>query len=141
MLHMSAIKRPFSLILVALLAVGLASCGSTVSTSKFKGESKAVAARISNFQSDVTAMSEQKLCAKDLASAVQARLHSAHSSCQQALKSQLGAIDDYELAVEKIAVHGATATALVKSTWSGKQRLSTLTLVKEGGAWRITGLS
>ena len=68
------VKRPCSLILVPLLAVGLASCGSTVSTSKFKGESKAVAERISDFQSNVTATSRQKLCAKDLASAVRARL-------------------------------------------------------------------
>jgi hypothetical protein len=136
-----SVRRLCSPILVALLAVGLASCGSTVSTGKFKGESKAVAERISNFQSDVTTGSEQKLCAKDLASAVRARLRAAHSNCQQALKKQLGAIDDYELAVEKIAVHGTAATALVKSAWSGKQHLSTLLLVREDGAWRITGLS
>jgi hypothetical protein len=134
-----SVKRLCSPILVSLLAAGLMSCGSTVSTGKFKGESKAVAERIADFQSDVTATNEQKLCARDLASAVRARLRAAGSDCQQALKNQLGAIGEYELAVEKIAIHGATATAVAKSTWSGKQRLSTLLLVKEGGAWRITG--
>jgi hypothetical protein len=139
MVFPSSIKRSCSPILVALVAVSLAACGSTVATGNFKGESKAVAERISDFQSNVTAGSEQKLCANDLARTVRTRLHDAHSSCQQALKNQLGAIDDYELAVEKVAVHGATATALVKSTWSGRQRLSTLTLVKEGSVWKIAG--
>ena len=58
----------------------------------------------------------------------------------QALKNQLGAIDNYELTVESIAVHGTSATARVKSTWSGKRRTTTMGLVKEGGAWRIATL-
>jgi hypothetical protein len=29
----------------------------------------------------------------------------------------------------------------VKSTWSGKLRDTTLELVKEGGSWRIAGVS
>ncbi len=138
MRHIST-KRACSLITIPLLAVGLAACGSTVSTSSFKGEAKAVAQRISDLRSDVTSSNEQKLCSNDFSSAVRARLN-AKGGCPQALKRQLGAIDDYELAVEKVAVSGATATALVKSGWSGKLRSTTLTLVKEGGGWRIARL-
>jgi hypothetical protein len=126
--------------LAVLLSVGLAACGNTVSTGSFKGESKAVAERISTFQSDLVAGSEQKLCANDLARAVEVRLRAAGSTCQQALKNQLGAIDDYEMSVQKVAVLHTAATAKVKSTWSGKQRLRTLALVKEGGAWKISEL-
>ncbi len=126
---------------LAVLAVaGLGACGSTVSTGSFTGESKAVAERISSFQSDLTAGSKQKLCANDLARVVQARLRVAGSTCQQALKKQLGAIDDYEMTVQTIAVLHGAATAQVKSIWSGKQRLATLALVKEGGAWKIAAL-
>ncbi len=133
-----------ALVLAPLLATGLAACGSTVSTSGFKGESKAVAERISSFQSDLATGSESKLCAADragdLAVAVRARLRAAGSDCEQAMKHQLGAIDDYEMSVQQIAVHGAAASAQVKSTWSGKQRLATLLLVREGGAWKVSGL-
>jgi hypothetical protein len=148
-------KRAGVLLAVPLLALGFAACGSTVSTSGFKGEKHAVAQRISDYQSDVAAANERKLCGEDLSSAVRERLSaateagkrssSAHSSgsagCKQALKRQLGSVDDYEATVEKITVSGATATAIVKSTWSGKLRLATLELVKEGGGWRINGAS
>lgn len=135
-----SMKRAGSPIVLALLALALGACGSTVSTSGFKGEAQAVAQRISDFQSNVTAASEQKLCSQDFSRAVRARLNAGGGSCQQALKRQLGSIDDYELTVEKIAVSGATATARVKSTWSGKVGLATLRLVKEGGSWRIAAL-
>ncbi len=138
---MKKTRRSGSLLAVPLLALSLAACGSTVSTSTFKGESHAVAQRISDYQSDVGAASEKKLCDEDLSSTVRRRLNVAPGGCEEALKRQLGSIDDYEATVEQIAVHGATATAVVKSTWSGKTRDTTLELVKEGGSWRIAGVT
>jgi Domain of unknown function (DUF4878) len=136
-----AARRALALALAPALAAGIAACGtSTVSTSSYKGESQAVAQRISDFQTDLTGGEEQKLCGKDLASAVQTRLRAAGGSCVEALKKQIGAIDDYELKVKSIAVHGASATARVSSTYSGKQRTTTMALVKEGGAWRISAV-
>jgi hypothetical protein len=111
-----------------------------VSTSGFKGEAHAVAQRISDLQSDVTAANEQKICDEDFSRAARARLSAAGGTCRQALEHQLGAIDGYELTVEKVAVNGATATASVQSLWGGKSRLATLTLVKEGGGWRVSGV-
>ncbi|HEY2768843.1 MAG TPA: nuclear transport factor 2 family protein [Solirubrobacteraceae bacterium] len=124
----------------AALALLLAACGSTVSTGDYRGPSKAVAQRISDFQSDVVAGEEKKLCNRDLASSVQTRLRAGGGDCVQALKKQLGAIDDYEISIASIAVHGTSATARVKSTWSGKQRASTMQFVKEGNSWRIATL-
>jgi hypothetical protein len=133
-------KRVCSLIAVPLLALGVGACASTVSTTSFKGEAHAVAQRISNFQSDVTAVSEKKLCGEDFARSVRAKLSTGGSTCEEALKRQLGSIDDYELTVEKISVTGSKATALVKSTWSGKLGFATLQLIKEGGGWKIAAL-
>ncbi len=123
-----------------LLGVVLGACGSSVTTSGFKGEAHAVAQRISNQQSDISAASEQNICEKDFSRAARARLSTVGNTCKAALKRQLGAIDDYELTIKKIAVNGATATARVRSTWSGKLRTSTLKLVKEGGSWRVEGV-
>jgi hypothetical protein len=137
----AALKSPAAALAVAaLLATLLAACGSTVSTGNYKGASKAVAERISDLQSDIVAGDEQKLCSRDLASAVQTRLQTAGPSCVQALKKQLGAIDDYEISIASIAVHATSASARVKSTWSGKQRTTTMQLVKEGNSWKIAAL-
>jgi hypothetical protein len=135
-----ATRRVLALAAAPLLAAGLAACGSTVSTGTYRGASAAVAQRIADFQTDITAGEDRKLCDQDLAGAVQARLRAAGGSCIQALENQLGAIDDYELAVESIAVHGTNATASLKSTWSGKQRRSTMRLVEEAGTWKVDTL-
>ena len=77
----------------------------------------------------------------DLASTVIARLNSAPGGCKQALKNQLSQVDTQELTVEKVQPHGSTsATAEVKSTYAGKNKLTTVTLVKEDGAWKISKL-
>jgi hypothetical protein len=136
-----SIKRSFlPLLTAALLALGLTACGGAVSTSAFKGEALAVAQRIADLQSDVTAANEQRICDEDFSRAARARLSIGGGTCKQALKRQLGSIDSYELTVKQIAVRGATATATVQSTWSGKLRLATLELVREGRSWRISGL-
>lgn len=136
----SRARVPLAAALALLAALALAACGTAVSTGSFKGESHAVAQRISDFQTDATAADQAKLCQRDLAAAVKTRLRTAGSDCQAAFKHQLKQIDTVELTIESIAVAGASATARVKSTWSGKSAKSTLHLVKEGGAWRIAAL-
>lgn len=134
------VKRSSPLLVAVLLALGVGACGSTVSTSSFKGEAHAVAQRISDLQSDVSALNEQKICEQDFSRTARARLSTLGNTCKQALKRQLGTIDAYELTVEKIAVSGATATAHVRSTWAGKLSANKLKLVKEGGSWRVEGV-
>jgi hypothetical protein len=64
--------------------------------------------------------------------------------CRQVVKDQLSEIDSTDLKVESVTLApGATprsATARVRSVYSGKHRFSTLSLRKEGGRWRITRL-
>jgi hypothetical protein len=132
--------KPMSVAAMALSALALGACGTTVSTSGYKGEEKAVAQRVSEFQSDATASDQKKVCENDLATTVKARLQTAGNTCQSALKHQLSQIDTLELKIRSIAVKGNTAVAHVTSTWSGKTRESMLALVKEGSAWRIAAL-
>ncbi|HEY7951520.1 MAG TPA: hypothetical protein VID70_00940 [Solirubrobacteraceae bacterium] len=132
--------KPLALAALALSALVLAACGETVSTEKYKGEEKAVAQRISDFQSDATASDEKKVCENDLAAGVKAKLQTAGSSCQNALKHQLSQIDTLELKIKSIAVKGNTAVAHVTSTWSGKTKESIVALNREGTTWRIAAL-
>jgi hypothetical protein len=72
---------------------------------------------------------------------VTARLNSVPGGCKQALKSQLSQVDTQELTVEKVHPYSSTsASAEVKSTYAGKNKVTTVTLVKENGVWKISKL-
>jgi hypothetical protein len=132
-------KRALALPCVALLAVGLSACAKSVSTSGLNGEAKAAAETIKNLQTDVTAGDEKKICQNDLAKAVVSKLD-ASGGCEKAIKSQLTQVDSFEVTVEAMQVSGSTATAHVKSIYSGRGRKGTLSLAKEGGKWKISSL-
>jgi hypothetical protein len=137
---MIASTKQLASVLCALAATaGLAACGETASTSNFKGESQKVAQTVANFQSDASANTQKKLCEDDLASTLTTRLRSA-GGCQAALEEQLKEIDALGLTIESVAVTGNSALARVRSTYSGKNAITTLTLVKEGAHWKISGL-
>jgi len=141
----SPLKRLGALVCAPLMAVSFAACSKTLSISAFKGEEHAVAQTISNLQADVTAGDEQKICTNDLAAPVAARLNTAPGGCKQAIKSQLTELDNFEVAVQSVhlSTMGAlpTATAHVTSTYAGKTKASMLSLVKEGGKWKISSLA
>ncbi|HTB50944.1 MAG TPA: hypothetical protein VK701_08215 [Solirubrobacteraceae bacterium] len=137
---MTAPRRPLATGICALaVAVGVGACGETASTSNFKGESHDVAQTVSNFQTDATAADQKKLCENDLAATLTAKLGHV-GGCQAVLKSQLHEVDSLSLAIQSIVVKGTSALAYVKSTYSGKSRVTALTLVKEGSHWKISGL-
>ena len=112
-------------------------------TSSFQGDAKSVAQTISDLQKDAQARDQSKVCKNDLASSVVARLAATGGSCASALSGQLKEIDNYDLSVassKAITVNGTTATARVKTTSAGKSRYDTITLVKEGNRWKVSGL-
>ena len=128
------------LIALCLCAPALAACGSTTSTSSFKGVEHEVAQRVANLQSDATSSSRENICKNDLAAPIVAKL-GGRKNCEEALKQQLAQIDNLESTIVsvKVAPDGKTATAKVKSTYEGKSREATLPLVKEGSSWKLSG--
>jgi copper chaperone CopZ len=133
--------RVIALLCAPPLALGLSACAQTVSTNGLKGDAKAAGETIKDLQSDVTAGESKKICQNDLANAVVKRLQGASGGCQEAIKKQLTEIGSVELTVESVQVSGATATAHVKSVYSGKKRISTMSLVKEGSRWKVAAFS
>jgi hypothetical protein len=143
---MRSLKTPAPALLGAtLLVFGLAACGSTVATSSFKGEQHEVAQAISNLQSDTRAGDQQKVCENDLAGPVLTRLSAAAGGCKQAVKGQLAEIDNFDVTVESVQISGTgskrTATARVKSVYNGKSRVRTVSLVFEGGKWKVLSVA
>jgi hypothetical protein len=137
-----ASKHLLTLLCVPLSAVALAACGSAVSTSSFSGTRHEVALTISNLQADATAAEQKKVCSRDLAAPVVARL-GGQKSCETAIKNQLAEVDSLEVSVQsvQIAPGGASAIAHVKSERSGKSRPGTVTLVKEDKSWKVSAVS
>ncbi|MGO9321794.1 MAG: hypothetical protein ACLQBY_13460 [Solirubrobacteraceae bacterium] len=134
-------RRLLALLCLPLSAVTLAACGSTATTAGFKGEKHEVAQTISNLQADATAAEQKKICANDLAAALVRRLDGS-KGCEAAIKSQLAEVDNLEATVQSVqlAASGKTATAQVKSIHEGKAATSAVSLVKEGGKWKISGV-
>jgi arginyl-tRNA synthetase len=139
---LAPLKPILALLCGPLLAASVAACGSTVSTSGYKGEDQEVAQAIANLQSDVKAGEEQKICSNDLASPVVARLDKLSGGCRQAIKNQLAEIDSLEVTVQAVQVTspGHSANARVKSSYAGKQTVRTVALVKEGKRWKLLSL-
>jgi hypothetical protein len=137
-------NRALALLCGPLLAMGLTACASTSSVSGLTGEAHQVAQAISNLQSDATARNEQKICERDLAGAVVTRLGAANGGCKQAMKNLLAEVDTFELTVQSVQVNAATtpptATARVKNVRAGKTGVSTISLVKEAGAWKLSSV-
>ncbi len=125
--------------IAALGTIALAGCATTTSTSKFKGESHAVAEVISSFASNAGTADGQTICEQDLSKALKAKLSSSGTSCKSAIEEQLHEVDTFSLTIESISVAGNQASAKVSSTISGKPKPETLTLVKEGKSWKISG--
>jgi hypothetical protein len=136
------VRTAIAFLCAPLLATGVAACGNTtVSTGSFKGEQQKVAQTVAHLQSHATALEAKKICGEDLAAANVARLNTASGGCKQAIESQLKQIDSFETTVQSVQINGATATARVKGVNGGQKSVQAVTLVREGGRWRISGVS
>jgi len=125
-------RRPLAMLCLPLSLLALAG---------FKGEQHEVAQTIANLQNDATAAEQKKICANDLAAALVTRLGGA-KGCETAIKNQLAEVDNLETSVKSVdvAAGGKAATAQVKSIREGKTATSAVSLVKEGGKWKISGV-
>lgn len=136
---------PIVALLGAASLTGLSACGTgTVSTSKFAGASRSVGQTVSDLQNDAQTHNQKRLCQQDLASNVVAALGTAGHTCTGVLTKQLGELDVFDLTLESVSFrNGAsppTAAAVVKDTQNGKPHLDTLTLVRQGVRWKVSGI-
>ncbi len=132
-------RRASALACLLLCALGATACGTTTSTAGFKGAEHEAAQTIANLQSDITSSEQKKICERDLAAPIVAKLGGL-KGCEAAVKNRLAEIDNTELTVESVKVEGDKATAQVKSVYGGKKQIRSVTLAKEGSRWRITAI-
>jgi hypothetical protein len=132
-----------SLILPAFLALALGGCSLTqknTTTPKASGGAKAIGTVLSNLSSDASGNDPSAICSSILAASLVAHLN-AIGKCSTIIGNQLDTAQVYTLTPTRYGISGNNATAIVKSEADGKNRLYTVTFVKQAGTWKITGLS
>src|ERR1700733_1991758 len=123
-------RRLPALLCLPPLALPLSACASAVSTPSFKGPQHEVAQTIANLQADATAGEQKKICVNDLAAPVVSRLGGTAGG-EKSVKSQVAEVDSLEVSVQTVQLTSAAsnATAHVKSTYGGKSKVVTVSLV------------
>ncbi len=134
-----------SVTLAVTTALGLSACGSAmVSPQSFSGPNRAVAQTVADLQSAAQAHDGKRICRDLLSSSVASKLNGAAGGCSSVVSRQLNEVDSYDLSLanaQSIAISGASATAHVTSTSGRRSQTDTLSLVLEGGRWKISGLA
>jgi hypothetical protein len=134
-------RAPLRLLPIALVAA-LAGCGpQPTSANGFKGTEKDVAQVIEDLQSDAQSRKQSAICNDVLSRALADKLKSAGSDCAGEMEKVTGDADDFELKVTGVTVTGDTAKATVTARrGTNKNASTTYSLVREGGAWRLSDL-
>lgn len=106
------------------------------SDADFSAEQQAIIARIADF-ADATANQDYKTLCNDLLSKKASQIG---GDCVDTFEKSGGQIKDFKITVNSVKVDkdGKSATAIIDvSSNVNKQQDQTLSLVKEGGEWRI----
>jgi hypothetical protein len=132
-----------SVLAIAAAASLLAGCAGAPSSSTkgatFKGEQLRVSNAVEDLQSAAAKSDETKICRDLLARSLAGRLAARGGGCPQVVDAAIKDADTFDLAVQSVQITGDRATARVKSETGTKDRVTTLQLVLERGAWRVAG--
>jgi hypothetical protein len=127
----------------ALAAVAIAGCTTQTtsddSSGKFTGDQRLVANTIEDFESAASKGDQDQICRELLAKPLIATYAKRGGTCENAVDGALKDTDSFGLTVESVRVTDTDATARVKADRGKKDIVQTMTLVKEGAAWRISG--
>jgi hypothetical protein len=129
--------------IAALAAIAVAGCTTQTtsddSSDKFVGDQRLVANTIEDFESAASKGDQDQICRELLAKPLIADYAEHGGTCEKAVDGALKDTDSFGLTVESVSIAGAKATARVKADRGKKDVIQTMTLVKEGPAWRISG--
>lgn len=139
-------KRVALTLLAAVFGLALAACGGSEpdSSSKFKGEEKLVANAIEDLQSAGEKRDGERICRELLSPRVVQAIDQAggRKNCAARIEDSLDDADVFQLTVRSVTVKGNSATAVVASDdGNEKDRVDTMTLVKQGKRWKIDSLA
>ena len=128
--------RRLSLAIALLAALAVAGCGAGSSGGSFEGEEEQVAQVFEDLaEAGREADGERRVCRQLLAR----ELVSEFDDCNAEVDDALKAADNFDLTVEDVTVNGTSATATVQPGRDADDE-RTVTLAKEGDAWKLADL-
>ncbi len=130
---------PRRLLALAVLALALAACGQTgTSTADFKGEERRVAQVVADLQEASQGNDPEEICSRLLAPDLVRSFEEGGRTCTQEIGDALDDADEFTMEIERVTISGISATARVED-YRDKPR--ELRLTREGGrGWRISSL-
>jgi hypothetical protein len=136
--------RPLPL-LALVVALALAGCTTQSTTKdssgKFRGEQRLAANTVEDFESAASKGDQDKICRDLLARALVAQYAQRGGTCEKVVDGALKDTDSFGLTVEQVSIAGTRAAVRVKADRGKKDILQSMTLVKQGQAWRISAFS
>jgi copper chaperone CopZ len=139
-------RRLRTALLAAALAVAAAVAGcapqqssTSDKVSQFTGDQRAAAQAVEDLESAAQDGDEAKLCTQVLARAFAGRIGASGGGCTNAVHAAIKDTDSIDMTVESVRVNGDRATARVKFETGKTDRRGNVSLVREGGRWRVAG--
>jgi hypothetical protein len=132
--------RALLAVVFALAALASGCAGNPSSADGFKGEEKKVADLVEKLQRAGETGEAGTICDDVLAKELRDQIQEAGSTCEQEMEKAIEDADDFELDVEDVTIDGDEATAKVKGSDQGEERLRDFEFVREGAGWRATSL-
>jgi hypothetical protein len=131
-----------SLTALCLLALALAGCGSAPrdSAKDFKGDERNVAGVVERLEKAARDDDPGIVCKTLLSGKLLAALRTQGTNCNTGVKEAFKDADSLDLTVDDVSISATTATTKVKYRSLSKDKTATLTLDREGGAWKISSL-
>jgi hypothetical protein len=129
-------------VLALVVAIAVAGCTTQSTTKdssgKFRGEQRLVANTVEDFESAASKGDQGKICRDLLAEALVAQYASRGGTCDKAVDGALKDTDSFGLTVQQVTITGTKAAVRVKADRGKKDIMQSMTLVKQGQAWRIS---
>lgn len=129
---------------LCVLAVAVVGCGGAASDSSksFDGEKRTVARTVEDLEKAGKDREEKKICGELFSKSLLAALKKQGTNCPTAVKEALKDTDSFDLKVQEVTLSGPSARVKVQSGRAGSsQKTDTLTLDRDGSAWKISSLS
>ncbi len=127
-------------LLALLAALAFAACGGAADSDQdFEGAQRDVARAIEDLEEAGQEDEPRRICEALLARALVQQIEDSGTECVEAIGKALDQTDTFTLTVESVRVTGTNARAQVE-TGVDEEKLETIELVKEGDAWKVSGL-
>lgn len=129
-------------VLLSVLALAVAGCGGAASDSakEFTGEEAKVAAVIERIEKAARDDDADAVCETLLTEARLALVKQLGTNCKTGVKDAFEDADSFDLTVDDVTIDGASATAKVTSGRGSNKKSDTLSLKREGTAWKVDSL-